>query len=316
MNETLEFIARHGYPVVFIGVLAEQLGVPLPTMLILIAAGALAGAGQLGLTTVLILGVLAATIGDAVWFVIGRRRGLQVLGFLCRVSLEPDSCVGGAKGVFVRHGARSLLVAKFIPGYTTFAPPLAGATGMSAVKFFIFDGFGSLLWVGTFALLGYLFSDRLEQIVVYAESLGWWFGAGILVILIGYAAWKLIDRRRLIRSLRTARITPEELKEKLDAGEEVFIVDLRSALDFEANPYLIPTARRIEPNELEELHSELPRDREVILYCTCPNEATSARTTLKLHRRGITQVRPLEGGIEKWNALKLPTDGYETSKNL
>lgn len=306
MNETLEFVARHGYAVLFFGVLAEQLGAPLPTMLILIAAGALAGAGSLNLILIFALGVVAASIGDAVWFFVGRRRGLQVLNFLCRISLEPDSCVGGAKGVFLRHGARSLLVAKFIPGFTTFAPPLAGATGMSAWRFFVFDGFGSLLWIATFAGLGYLFSDRIEQIIAYATNFGWWFGALVVAIIVGYAVWKLIERRRLIHSLRVARISPEELNEKLDAGEDVLIVDLRSPLDFEANPRMIPSARRIPPGELEELHAELPRDRDVILYCTCPNEATSARATLRLHRRGIRRVRPLDGGFEKWDKLGFP----------
>lgn len=311
MNEAVEFVARNGYWVVFFGVLCEQLGVPLPTMLFLIAAGALAGAGQLDLALVLALAVAAALMGDAVWFYVGRRRGLQVLNFLCRISLEPDSCVGGAKGVFVRHGARSLLVAKFIPGFTTFAPPLAGATGMSAARFFAFDALGSLLWAGTFAALGYLFSDRIEQIIAYATGFGWWFGAGIIAVLAGYAAWKLIERRRLIHSLRVARIAPEELKNLLDAGEEILIVDLRSSLDFESNPYLIPTAKRIAPDELETRHEELPRDRDLVLYCTCPNEATSARAALRLQRRGLTRVRPLDGGFQRWSELEFPTDNYK-----
>lgn len=314
MNETLEFVARHGYWVLFFGVLCEQLGVPLPTVLILIAAGALAGAGQLNLILILALALAAASIGDAVWFFIGRRRGLQVLGFLCRVSLEPDSCVGGAKGVFLRHGARSLLVAKFIPGFTTFAPPLAGATGMSATRFFVFDGLGSLIWAGTFAALGYIFSDQIERVFAYAETFGWWFGAGILAIIFAYAGWKIFERQRLIRSLRVARILPGELKKLLDAGDDVLIVDLRSPLDFDANPQLIPTARRIPPAELEQLHTELPRDRDLVLYCTCPNEATSARTALRLHRRGLTRVRPLEGGFEKWGELGFPTNIHEAQK--
>lgn len=313
MNEGFDFIARHGYSVLFFGVLAEQLGVPLPTMLILIAAGALVGVGSLNLIFVLALGVAAALIGDTVWFFFGRRRGLQVLNFLCRISLEPDSCVGGAKGVFLRHGARSLLVAKFIPGFTTFAPPLAGATGMSLVRFLAFDGAGSFVWVATFAVLGYFFSDRIEQIVGYATSFGWWFGAFIFVVFAGYAVWKLIERRRLIRSLRIARITPEELKKKLDAGEDVLIVDLRSTLDFESNPHLIPTARRIAPDELETKHEELPRNQELVLYCTCPNEATSARIALKLQRRGLFRVRPLDGGFQKWGDLGFPINSQEDS---
>lgn len=312
MNETVEFVARHGYLLVFAAVFFEQLGVPLPTMLVLIAAGALAGLGELNLVLVLVLAVVAALVGDTIWFFIGRRRGLQVLGFLCRVSLEPDSCVGGAKGVFLRHGARSLLVAKFIPGFTTFAPPLAGATGMSYARFLAFDGLGSLIWVATFAALGWIFSDRIEQVIEYAAGFGWWFGAFVIAVLAIYVGWKVVDRQRLIRSLRVARISPEELKSQLDAGENVLIVDLRSALDFAANPQLILTARRIPPDKLEQLHSELPRDCDLVLYCTCPNEATSARAALRLHRRGFTRVRPLHGGFQKWDELKFPTDVYES----
>lgn len=311
MNEVIEFIARNGYSVVFFGVLSEQLGVPLPTMLLLVAAGALAGSGGLNLIFVLFLAVVAALLGDAVWFFIGRRRGLQVLNLLCRISLEPDSCVGGAKGVFTKYGARSLLVAKFIPGFTTFAPPIAGATGMSYARFLAFDCLGSLLWAGTFTALGWIFSDRIEQVIEYATGFGWWFGAMIIAVLAIYVGWKLIDRQRLIRSLRVARISPEELKTKLDAGEEVLIVDLRSSLDFESKPYLIPTARRIAPDEIETKHEELPRDCDLVLYCTCPNEATSARAALRLHRRGLTRVRPLDGGLQKWSELKFPTASYE-----
>lgn len=184
MNEAIEFVTRHGYLVVFFGVLGEQLGVPLPSMLLLLVAGALSGLGDLNLALVILLTVVAALVGDAVWFEIGRRRGFQVLGLLCRISLEPDSCVSGAKSVFLRHGTRSLLVAKFIPGFSTFAPPLAGATGMSLARFLVFDGLGAFIWAVTFAGLGYIFSNQLEQVVSYATSFGWWFGAFLVAGLV------------------------------------------------------------------------------------------------------------------------------------
>ncbi len=307
MNEILEFVARHGYSVVFFGVLLEQLGAPLPTPILLLAAGALAGTGQLDLALVVALTVVAAIVGDLVWFYIGRRRGFQVLGFLCRISLEPDTCVSGAKGIFLRHGERSLLVSKFIPGFGTFAQPLAGATGLSLGRFLIFDGLGAFVWAAAFVGLGYAFSEQFEQVADYATSLGWWFGVIVIAALLIYVGWKFAARRRLIRSLRVARIAPEELKEMLDRGEEVVIVDLRDALDFAMNPHLLPTARRIAPEELETRHAELPRDRDVVLYCTCPNEAKSARAALRLHRRGILRVRPLFGGFQKWNDLEFPT---------
>lgn len=314
MQEIIQYITQYGYLIIFFGVLGEQLGVPLPAMLLLIVGGALSGLGELNLALVFFITVVAALIGDTVWFNIGRRRGFQVLGFLCRISLEPDSCVSGAKGIFLRNGARSLLIAKFVPGFSTFAPPLAGATGMPLARFLIFDALGSLIWVGTFAGLGYVFSERLEQLVNYATNFGWWFGAVVVGGLVAYIAWKFIARQKLLRGLRVARIAPEELKELLDAGDEVLIVDLRDALDFDSHPHLILNAVRIPPDELEARHEELPRDRDLILYCTCPNEITSARTALRLHRRGLTRVRPLHGGLEGWRRLKFPLHSGEREK--
>lgn len=148
---------------------------------------------------------------------------------------------------------------------------------MSYRRFLIFDSLGSLLWAVTFAALSWIFSDRIEQVIEYATGFGWWFGAGLIAVLVLYVGWKIFDRQRLIRSLRVARIAPEELKRMLDSGEEVLIVDLRDALDFAENPNLIPTARRLPPDELEARHEELPRDRDLVLYCTCPNEVKSAR---------------------------------------
>lgn len=312
MNSILEFVAQNGYLVVFLGVLLEQLGAPLPTPLLLLAAGALAGLGQLDLTLVILLTVAAALIGDVIWFYIGRSRGFQVLNFLCRISLEQDSCVSGAKGVFTRHGERSLILSKFIPGFSTFAQPLAGATGMSVSRFLIFDGLGAFIWAAVFVGLGFIFSERFEQVAGYAESFSGWFGVAVVAVLLVYVGWKFAGRQRLIRSLRVARISPEELKSQLDAGENVLILDLRNQLDFNENSQIIPMARRIPPDELEALHTELPRDRDLILYCTCPNEMTSARAALRLHRRGLVRVRPLDGGFQKWRELGFPIRDYES----
>lgn len=289
----------------------EQVGIPLPSNLLLIVAGALAGLGQLELSLVVFLSVFAALFGDTIWFYIGRRRGFQVLGFLCRISLEPDYCVSGAKGMFIRHGERSLLIAKFVPGFSTFAQPLAGATGMNLPRFLVFDGLGSVLWVVVFVGLGYFFSDQLEKVSEYAASFGWWFSAILIGGVALYFISKFVARKRFMKSLRVARIQPEELKTQLDEGEDILIVDLRDQLDFDANPHRIPTAIRISPDELEERHEELPRDRDLILYCTCPNEATSARAALKLHRRGIKRVRPLYGGFQRWGELNFPTESFE-----
>ncbi|NNE65564.1 MAG: sulfurtransferase [Pyrinomonadaceae bacterium] len=268
MDELIQFVARHGYLVVFFGVFLEQVGIPLPSNFLLIIAGALAGTGQLDLSLVVLLTLAAAIFGDTVWYFIGRARGYKVLGFLCKISLEPAACVSSARMMFLRHGEKSLLFAKFIPGLSTFAQPLAGASGMSLSRFLVFDGLGSLLWAIVFVGLGFLFSDQLEKVGDAASSFGWWAGLIIVLGLAFYFGRKLVLRKKLIKDLLVARITPEELNEIIEAEEEVTIIDLRDSPDFEANPKRIPMSLRMPPDELEQRHDELPRDRDIILFCT------------------------------------------------
>jgi len=230
-------------------VFAEQIGLPLPSVPLLLAAGALAGAGRLKVTAVVGLPVVAALISDLLWYELGRRRGVPVLQFLCRVSLEPDSCVRRTESTFERQGARSLVLAKFIPGLSTAAPPLAGIFGMRLHRFLLFDALGTLLWVGVFVGLGFVCSNQLERVADRALTFGSWLLAILVGALAAYIGWKFIRRQRFLHALRIARITPEELKQKLDAGEDVVIVDLRHSLDFEAEPITIPGAHRLDaPN--------------------------------------------------------------------
>jgi membrane protein DedA with SNARE-associated domain len=268
MHTTLDFLLRHGYMVLLGWVFGEQIGLPVPSLPLLLAAGALAGTHHLNFFVSLLLCVLAAVAADSIWYALGRIKGIKVLQLLCKISLEPDSCVRRTEGVFSKQGARSLLVAKFLPGLSTVAPPLAGIFHMRLRRFLLFDGGGSFLWAGTFLGLGYVFSGQIERIAEHALNLG----GGLLVLLIGalvaYISYKFIARQRFMRQLRIGRITVEELKTKLDAGEELVIVDLRHALDFEADPETIPGAFRMDAKELEEKDNRLPRDREVILYCT------------------------------------------------
>ena len=268
MHRTLEFLLHHGYVVLLAWVFAEQVGLPIPSMPLLLAAGALAGTGRMSFFASLFCAVLAALAADMLWDQLGRRRGIKVLQFLCKISLEPDSCVRRTEGVFAKQGARSLLLAKFLPGLGTVAPPLAGIFHMRAPRFLLFDGLGSMLWAGTFLGLGYIFSGQIERIAEHLASLGGWLLVLIVAALASYISYKFIARQRFLRELRIARITVDELKEKIDAGEELVIVDLRHSMDFEADPETIPGAFRMDAKELEEKNDRLPRDREVILYCT------------------------------------------------
>lgn len=268
VSETARFLLAHGYSVVFVWVLAEQIGLPIPSVPILLAAGALAGSHQLSFAAALALATAASLISDFVWYGLGRSRGHAVLNLICRISLEPDSCVRRTEDVFVRHGARSLVYAKFVPGLGTVAPPLAGLFRMSPLRFALWDLAGSLAWAGGFLGAGYLFSSELERIARYAVHLGAWLVVLLVGALAGYLGRKYIQRQRFMRDLRIARITPADLKRKLDAGEDIVVVDLRSSIEFEADEAKLPGALRMDPKEIELRHQEIPRDREIVLYCT------------------------------------------------
>ncbi len=267
MNDLIQILIRHGYFLVFWGVLGEQLGLPLPAELLLLAAGAMAGAGNLNFIFLFFLGIIACAVSDVSWYQIGRHKGSSVLSFLCRISLNPDSCVRRTENIFFRYGAQSLLVAKFIPGVNTIAAPLSGISRMSLSRFLLFDGLGACLWVGTFLGLGYLFSSQLEQMAGLSMRMGTLLAVILFGGLAGYLVWKYVQRQQFLGELRIARITPEELKKLLDSGEDLMIVDVRSSLEFEAEPQTIVGALYLPLEELAKMPLAIPPERELILYC-------------------------------------------------
>jgi membrane protein DedA with SNARE-associated domain len=268
MNETIQFVIRNGYAVLFFWVFFEQLGLPIPAAPLLVAAGTLAGIGQLKFIFVFGVTVVASLLSDYFWYQVGRRRGGKVLSLLCRISLDPDSCVSKTKGIFARYGTRSLIVAKFIPGMTSVATPLAGIFRMHPLRFLLLDGIGAFFWAGVFIGLGYQFSHQIERLVVDAGGMGSWIGLIVPGTLAAYIAWKYIQRRRFLHQLAIARVTPEEVKQRLDAGENLLVLDMRDTLEFEAEPYTIPGAFHMPLQQLDENHHKIPRDRDIILYCT------------------------------------------------
>ena len=308
MNDTLQFLVRHGATLLFVAVFVEQLGVPLPAAPWLLAAGSLAATGKINWFVAITAATFGSVLADLIWFYLGRFRGQRVLSLLCRISLEPDSCVRRTQDLFGRYGMRGVVAAKFIPGLSTLAPPLAGISGVGAPRFFFFDGVGSLLYGGSFILVGALFSRQLEQVIAALASLG--SGAlGIVIALAAlYISYKYFQRRRLLKELRMARITVDELHRMLETGENPVILDLRSLAEVKRNPLLIRGALHMTMDEVQLRHHELPRDRDIILYCSCPNEVSSARIALLLHRDGILRVRPLLGGIDAWRERNYPTE--------
>ena len=269
MSGLVSFLLRHGYLFLFGMVLVEQAGLPIPAVPVLLAVGALVGMGKFSLTHSILVAVGACLIADIVWYRLGRSYGSSILRLVCRISLEPDSCVRRTENVFAREGTRTLLYAKFVPGLSTVAPPVAGLARVSLVRFLLWDGAGALIWTTTFLLLGYVFSRQLERVAEAVRVLGVRVIAAIVGGLALYLIWKLDQRRRFLRDLEIARIAPEELLAMMQAWRgDVVVVDLRNALEREGDAAALPGAIVLTPDELDERHHEIPRDRDVILYCT------------------------------------------------
>jgi membrane protein DedA with SNARE-associated domain len=267
MAETFEFLIRHGYALLFAVVLAEQLGLPVPAAPVLMAMGALAGLSKFSFWVALAVAAAAALLSDSIWYEIGRRRGRGVLTLLCRISIEPDSCVRQTEDVFVRYGSSTLLFAKFVPGLSTIAPPLAGMTGMRVRTFALLDAAGSVIWAGALLGAGLLFRHQVEPILAAASSLGLYFvllaAAGLAV----YLGIKYYQRWRIMKLLRISRISASELNELIVSGAPIVIVDMRNPREI-AETHTIPGAIRMRGSELELRHGEIARDRDVILYCS------------------------------------------------
>jgi membrane protein DedA with SNARE-associated domain len=249
-------------------VVAEQFGVPLPAVPALLGFGALAAHGRASIPVMLGALVAVALTVDLGWYELGRRRGAPLLARLCRVALEPDSCLRRAEHVFARFGAQAMLVAKFVPGLTTIMPPLAGVFRTGRLRFAAYEVSGVLLWAGTWIGVGYVFSDAIAQIAARVASFGLGVGLTLGSVAGAYVLVKYVRRRLFLRSLRIARISPETLKRRLDAGEDVTIVDLRTRLDVTAVPYAIPGSRWIPAEDLDARQVEMLRSRELVLYCS------------------------------------------------
>jgi membrane protein DedA with SNARE-associated domain/rhodanese-related sulfurtransferase len=302
MQELMDLVAKHGVLLVFLNVLVEQVGVPVPAVPTLIVAGALAADGRLSVAAVFGVAVLACYIGDGLWFAAGRLYGRRVMSLLCRISLSPDSCVRQSEYHFERWGKAALVVSKFVPALSTVTPPLAGAMRMGWPSFIALNGIGIVLWAALPIGAGMLFHDQVDRVIVWLESYG---ATALLLVGAAFAAYigfKWWERRRFYRALRLARITVEELRSLMERGKQPVVVDVRSAVARKVDGRLIPGALTMDASEIDARLRELPKDRDIIFYCTCPNEASAAQVAKKLIELGYTRVRPLAGGLDAWLA--------------
>jgi membrane protein DedA with SNARE-associated domain/rhodanese-related sulfurtransferase len=298
----------YGYVLLFAWVLVEQLGIPLPAAPVLLAAGALSAQHEFNFLLALLAGLAASLVADSSWFLIGRRYGHGVLRILCKLSLEPTICVRRTQNSFGRRRAITVMIAKFVPGLATLAPPVAGQNGMAFGSFVFFDAIGAVAWLSALMAAGRFFGDVIQRDPSLMDWAGRFSGALLVLGVLGFLVGRVVRRRMVIKKLVASRLEPEELKRQLDAGEEVFIVDLRHPLELASDPFTLPGALHFSPEKLAARQHEIPRDRDIVLFCSCPSEATAAKTAMTLHKLGIQRVRPLRGGYDEWKRLGFPVD--------
>ncbi len=299
--EIITLLETYGLAFVFLNVLLEQGGLPIPAYPVLIVSAGLAGRGDYSLAALVLIGTLAALIADTAWFWNGRRYGRRLVALLCRISLSPDFCVRQTESTFTRWGPPSLLVAKFIPGFASLATVLAGATRIRPLTFLFYDALGAAIWVGVAVALGVLFQDAIADVLAVLVALGQWGVVLVGSLLLLFVASKWWQRLRFARQLRMDRITVDELQGLIEGGQTPVILDVRSS-ESQTEQGVIPGALPVDRAEIETLAATLPSGTEIIVYCNCPNEASAVQLARQLYKLGFRRIRPLLGGVDAWLA--------------
>jgi membrane protein DedA with SNARE-associated domain/rhodanese-related sulfurtransferase len=310
MNALIELLLRHGALVVFVATLLARVGAPVPAAPLMVVAGGLSLAGGPSAAAAFSLAVVANVLGDAAWFWAGRAYGSRVLGLLCRWSLSPDSCVRQSESLIARWGASSLVAAKFVPGVSVVAAPMTGAAGMSVARFVAYDALAGAIWSAAFLGLGLVFSDQVQELLGAMAEAGLLALAALVLALAGFVAWRWWRRRRFARAAALPRIAADELQALIEGGEPPLIIDVRPAAAAALDPRRLPGALRLDLQELGSRAAELPADREIVLYCNCPNEASAALAAKLLLQRGRPRARPLAGGLDGWQAAGRALDAH------
>ena len=301
------YLLHTTYPILFLSVFARQLSLPVPALLFLLSGGALAGSGHLSFAGILAVSILGCLLGDLAWFEAGRLRGKRVLRLLCAFAPDPSACIKQSKTKFARKGLQVLLIAKFVPGLDGICPPLAGMTGASRSRFLLYDSGGAALWSGAYIGVGFLFAAQLDKAARYIGVV-----ADVLILVLGVPlvimfVWKLAQLLRMFRELRPMHIGPEELKQRLDAGEKIGVLDLLRFEDDPENIEVIPGAMRIDPRSLRlRKHIHMPDGVDVVMYCGSKNSFVSARVAVTMRKKGIERILVLTGGRAAWKALGFP----------
>jgi membrane protein DedA with SNARE-associated domain/rhodanese-related sulfurtransferase len=309
MPDLLSLIIRHGYVVVALVVFAEAIGVPVPGALALVAGGAATAAHALYGPAVFFCAVAAMLVADTLLYILGANTGWTILRFLCRISVDPENCVLRSAESFYKRGRPTLLVAKFLPGVSTMAAPLAGSMKMPPAQFLALDFLGACLYALTYGVVGFVFRDFVGKIVSGFRAAG---HAVEIVIIIAVFAY-IGHRISLYWKHRADRVVPRvqvaELAQKLQSEglAKILLCDVRSHGYYSAGALRIPGAIRIEPNNLSDEIKTFPRDKDMYLYCTCRNQTTSASVAHLLRNQGFDAF-VIAGGLAAWRKAGNPLE--------
>ena len=299
MDAILEQLQAHGSLIVGVNVFLQQLGLPIPSVPTMMVAGAVAARGHLNGIATFAFAVVASLVADLLWFSAGRRYGYPVLRFLCRVSLSPDTCVRETEGIFERWGFFSVVVSKFVPGFSTVGPPIAGALKMPFGAFAVASLASAALWVGAYMGVGYVFARQIDFLLAWLADHAALALMAVVGALASYIGFKAFERYRLGRYVDAARITIDELRELLSGDRVGKVIDVRSPMS-QAMTGRIPGAITVDPKNIRVDLLAVEPDSEVIIYCACPNEESARRAAQILLGKGLKRVRPLVGGLNAW----------------
>lgn len=306
MNAWVSQIGAHGYLILFAAIFLEAVGFPVPAALALLIAGGATAHGSLYGAYALGGALAAMLVGDTLMFTMGRYTGWWLLGILCRVSVNPEGCILRAADAFYRRGRTLLVIAKFIPGINTMAPPLAGCMNMRVRQFLVLDLAGAVLYIGAYFAVGYLLSDALGALTRGYQFFGrivTWLIVAAVVIYFALQLWHMFRERG---TQRIVLVGAAEAAAAIAAGASIY--DVRSHGYLDSRAVRIRGSLRLDPHSLHQNTLAFPTGQTAYVYCTCVREATSARVARELVKNGVT-VAVLKGGLRAWRRAGLPVEG-------
>jgi membrane protein DedA with SNARE-associated domain/rhodanese-related sulfurtransferase len=299
MNTLVDLIQTYGLWLVFLITLLQSIGLPLPAFAVLIVTTAVTPPTEANIIILILTGSLGTLAGDVILYFAGKRYGTAILGKLCKISISPDTCVRSTGDIFERYGAPALTILKFVPGLSTLAPVVAGVAAMQVTVFVFFSSIAALIYLGAAVTLGAVFRHQVDGLIAALSHYGTLGGLFIVVLFGLYLLFKWLRRYSLIKQFETDRVTVNDLIELMDGKSDPVILDARP-IDQRTRNGFIPGSVPIDENSFNDIADRYAEHKEIVIYCSCPNEITAARYAEKLRKVGLKRIRPLIGGIDAW----------------